>query len=363
MKLSVSEPGIVVSAAVHATALILLLVAFTGPPPFKDAQEAVPIETISETDFNEVMRGEKTVKDIVANALPQADKVAQTVDSQPESQKPVAQKDVAAPLPPTPPDPAPVKEVTPPPAPEPPPRPVAADPTPPPPPIPTPPPRDEADAEPVAPKPPPKPQPPKPQPPKVAQEKPQPPVKLRPPKPKPDQLAKLLDQPDDTPVRKAIAHAKPVEEQTDQRQFDPTDISRLLSREAPSRKASTGHEISHAKVAGSETGAAQKMAASLWDQLDGLLEDQYKQCWSYLGLDGPQKYIPQIKVLYAPDGTLMGDPVLVNQPSDPAMRSLAESALRAVRRCNPLRIPAQYAPYYDQWKGRVLRFDPVDMAG
>ena len=59
----------------------------------------------------------------------------------------------------------------------------------------------------------------------------------------------------------------------------------------------------------------------------------------------------------------MGEPVLINPPSDPAMRSLAESALRAVRRCNPLRIPAQYAPYYDQWKGRVLRFDPVDMAG
>ncbi len=101
----------------------------------------------------------------------------------------------------------------------------------------------------------------------------------------------------------------------------------------------------------------------MWDQLDGLLEDQYKQCWSYLGLDGPQKYIPQIKVLYGPDGSLMGEPVLVNKPSDPAMQSLADSAMRAVRRCNPLRIPDQYAPYYDQWKGRVLRFDPVDMAG
>ena len=39
-------------------------------------------------------------------------------------------------------------------------------------------------------------------------------------------------------------------------------------------------------------------------------------------------------------------------------RVAAESALRAVRRCNPLRIPAQYQPFYDQWKDWVVGFDP-----
>ncbi len=55
--------------------------------------------------------------------------------------------------------------------------------------------------------------------------------------------------------------------------------------------------------------------------------------------------------------------MLINPPSDPALQSLADSALRAVRRCNPLKIPDQYAPFYDQWRGRVLRFDPEEMAG
>ncbi len=346
MKFSVSEPGIVVSGVVHVTALVLLLVAFSEAKPLESVQEPVPVELVSDAEFNQVMRGEKTVKDIVPNAPPRAEKVAPVVDSQPVAPKPVAQRDVSAPPPPQPPAP-------PPPVPQPPPRPVAAEPPPPPP---TPPPRDVADAEPIAPAPTP---PPKPKPPKVVEQKPAPrpepkPIETKPPptpkprpeKPKFDQLAKLLDQQPD-----------------DQHQFDLTDISRFLSKEAPSQKASTGREISRVKVAGSETGAAQKMAASLWDQLDGLLEDQYKQCWSYLGLDGATKYIPQIKVLFSEDGGLMGEPVLINPPSDPSMRSLAESALRAVRRCNPLRIPAQYAPYYDQWKGRVLRFDPVDMAG
>ena len=390
LKLSVSEPGIVVSGVVHVTGLILLLAVFSQAKPLENVPEPVPVEMVTDAQFNEVMRGDKTVKDVVPNAPPKADKVAQTVDAKPDSPKPVAQRDVSAPPPPLPPEPEPVKDETPPlppepvapppPVPQPPPRAVAAQPpprpVPTPPPAPTPPPRDVADAEPVAPAPTP---PPKPKPPKVVEQKPVPrpepkPIetklppspKPRPEKPKPDQLAKLLEQqPDERPVHKAVARPKAAEEQPqpDQHTFDLTDISRLLSREAPSQTASTGHQISRVKVAGSETGAAQKMAASLWDQLDGLLEDQYKQCWSYLGLDGPTKYIPQIKVLYSEDGGLMGEPVLINPPSDPSMRSLAESALRAVRRCNPLRIPAQYAPYYDQWKGRVLRFDPVDMAG
>ena len=380
MKPSVPEPGIIVSGVVHVTALALILFAFTEARPLPDVHEAVPVETISTSDFQEVMRGEKDVKQIVADAPPIAEKVAPTVDTKPESAKPIAQKDVSAPPPPAPPDPAPAQD--PPPVPEPPERPVAETPPPPvplpptpPPPAPTPPERTLADAEPITPIPPPKPQPPKPQPPKpqppkVVEQKPvprpdpKPPVKPHPDKPKLDQVAKLLEQmPDDQPTHKAVAHAKPVPDQTDQHPFDPTDISRLLSKEAPTRTASTGRQISHTRVAGSEAGASMKMAASLWDQLDGLLEDQYKQCWSYLGLDGANKYVPQIKVVYGEDGSLMGDPVLINRPADPSLQSLADSALRAVRRCNPLKIPAQYAPYYDQWKGRVLRFDPADMAG
>ena len=388
MKLSVSDPGIVLSVAVHAAALVLLFMTF-APAQMPETHEAVPIETITNAEFQQVMRGDKAVKDIVADAPPQADKVADKVDSKPVT-KPVAEKDVTPPPPPAPPDPAPdptpptpdqavqtPPDPPPPPAPEPPPRPAMAEAPPvplppeppqtqPPPPVPEPPPRPAPDAEVVAPTPPPKPPPPKPQPPKVAEQKPlpKPPVKPRPEKPKLDQLAKLIEQPAPKPaVHRVPAHPKPADTQPDQRQFDPTDISRLLSKEAPAQTASIGRQISKTRVAGSETGAAQKMAASLWDQLDGLLEDQYKQCWSYLGLDGPTKYVPQIKVLYSEDGGLVGEPLLINPPSDPAMRNLAESAMRAVRRCNPLRIPAQYAPYYDQWKGRVLRFDPVDMAG
>ena len=101
----------------------------------------------------------------------------------------------------------------------------------------------------------------------------------------------------------------------------------------------------------------------MWGSLDGYMKEQYKQCWTFLGLAGGQKYVPQIKVTFSEHGGLVGAPELLNKPSDPAMSSLAESAMRAVKKCDPLRIPAQYAPFYNEWKARILRFDPEEMSG
>jgi colicin import membrane protein len=352
-------------------------------------QETVPIETVSDSEFNKVMQGDKSAKDVLKDATTKVDKVDPTPDPTPTP--PTAQADKTVPTPPPPPVQQPV---TPPMPPTPPPPPVAeakptppvpTPPTPPPPltrslpPVPTPPERVDPDAEPIAPKPVPTP----PQPPeRTTEAKPVvPPVKPhpvpKPPKapPKPDQLAKLLEQtpdaPADKPKPKPVKPAKPAptpppqqtDEQSQSHTFDLTDISRLLSHDEPAQKAATGRAPSKVASLGSPTARDDKMAPSLWGQLDGLMEEQYRQCWSYLGLNAGQKYVPQIRVTYDENGGLASEPVLVNPPSDPALRNLAESAMRAVRRCNPLRIPAQYAPYYDEWKGRVLRFDPQEMAG
>ena len=159
---------------------------------------------------------------------------------------------------------------------------------------------------------------------------------------------------------------KQAAEEPSQNKFDLTDITKLLfNHDAPAKPAAAPgrSQLSHLASLGAPTASAEKMSPSFWAGLDGLLEDQYRSCWSYLGLTAGVKYIPQVRVVYGVDGSLQGQPVLLNPPSDPSMQSLADSALRAVRRCNPLKIPEQYAPYYDQWKGRVLRFDPEEMAG
>lgn len=368
MRLKLSKPGYWVSGGLHLVALILLLVTLPKADDFDPMQETVPIETVSDTEFNQVMHGDKAAEKVVPDAA-QAEQATQA----PAPPTPEVQK---APPPPPPPPPVaeqtpepPVRPVTPPP-PTPPAKPVVAPaPTPP-----TPPERVvDAEAEPLPAKV--VPTPPRP-PERVAEAKPQPPIRPKPvPKPLPkvqppkvDQLAKLLDQdteekPAEKPQPKVPAKPQP-EAAAQEHSFDLTDISRLLTgATAPPAKASSGQGQTRVASLGSPTAHSNKMAPSLWGQLDGLMEEQYRQCWSYLGLTSGQKYIPQIKVTYDESGGLTADPVLVNPPSDPALRSLAESAMRAVRRCNPLRIPTQYAPYYDEWKGRVLRFDPQEMAG
>jgi hypothetical protein len=100
------------------------------------------------------------------------------------------------------------------------------------------------------------------------------------------------------------------------------------------------------------------MSPSLADALSGLLQEQYKQCWSYLALSNTPRYVAKIRVAYLPDGSLATQPVLTNPPADPQSRALADSAMRAVRRCNPLHIPAKFQPYYEQWKDWVVGFDP-----
>lgn len=385
LKDRLSEPGFIVSAAVHVGALAATLVAFSQTPKFDDIQETVPVEVVTDNQFNEIMRGEKTAKAVRPEALAKAEQVAPVTETQPDPPTPDQSRDSQPPPPPPPPPLPPVKQVEPvkPPT-EVPPPPVAVLPPPRPEPpepdaapaVPTPPVRDVA-AEPVAPKVQPKPVPkpvvkpvPTPVPhPIVKVHDNHPPPKFKPvDKPKLDQVARLMDEQaptDTTPApRPPVPKTKPAPDPAPESKFDLTDITKLLSsHEEPAQRPSTGHDISHLASLGSPTASAAKMSPSLWAGLDGLLEDQYRACWSYLGLTSGKKYIPQVRVVFAQNGGLEGDPVLINPPADPALQSLADSALRAVRRCNPLKIPDQYAPFYDQWRGRVLRFDPEEMAG
>ena len=175
----------------------------------------------------------------------------------------------------------------------------------------------------------------------------------------PTAISKLLEK---TEPQKPAARPKSGDENSVKSKFDTDSVAALLSREAPAQKASTARTASQQASLGAPTASAARMSPSLMGQLDGLMQDRYKQCWTYVGLSAA-RYIPQIKVEYAVNGALTIEPVLLNPPSDPNLRSLAESALRAVRRCDPLPIPAQFAPYHNEWKSRILRFDPEEMAG
>ena len=365
-------PGWVVSAVAHGALLAVLLVALPDAKKFTDAQETVPVEILTEEQVNQIVKGDKQVKKDRPDQ--RADKVSDVTESNPKPPIAEAKKNVPTPLPPLkrladPGDDDTPKPAEPPPEP---PKPVAKEaivpPVPPrrPKPAPKPEPKKVAAAEPEKPdaEPPEKPAPPMPLPPS----RPRNLARASKPKditPKRDQLAKLIadSKTEEKPRKLAGARPKSGDESNDnRRQFDASAINRLLSKEAPQRRSSSGQRLQREARRGSPTASAARMSPSMWGQLDGLMQEQYKRCWSYLGIAG-RRYIPQIRVAYSPGGRLTSGPVLLNPPSDPSLKPLAESALRAVRKCDPLRIPPQFAPYYDQWKARILRFDPEEMLG
>jgi colicin import membrane protein len=371
VKFSRSEPGFALSAAIHLGLLAAMLVAFSQEMKFEDAQEAIPVETITDSQFSQIMKGEKSAKEPAPK--PRAERVAEIAEPKPTPPTPEAKHDVPAPPPPMKrlPDPGEAEDKPTPPAPTPPPPPPPPIPVPPTPPQRPAPPKPAAkappqedkeeeekdDAEPVKP-------PVRPKPPEKAEAKPAPaptpPPKPAPkPEPKPpklDEVAKLLAESKDKPG----SRPKSGDESHEQRPSpNLAEISKMLSREPPQALASPGRELSKTAALGAPNASAQKMSPSLSDALNGLLMEQYKACWNYLPLSNGPKYVPWIRVAYRPDGSLAGEPVLTNPPSDPVSRALAESAMRAVRRCNPLKIPDRFKPFYEQWKEWKVGFDPI----
>ena len=83
----------------------------------------------------------------------------------------------------------------------------------------------------------------------------------------------------------------------------------------------------------------------------------YLKCWSPpANIPQGEKYGAQIRIVHRADGSLAGAPRLVNPPMDPEWRAYADSALRAVTKCNPLHVPPQYAAQFDQWRKMTLFF-------
>ncbi len=93
------------------------------------------------------------------------------------------------------------------------------------------------------------------------------------------------------------------------------------------------------------------------------LKAQIFGCWSIpLGLPYDQNLLVRIKLELKKDGTIMKSEILdherMNKPGQKFYKVLAESALRAVRLCQPLKVPPTG---YKKWKDLQLNFNPTEM--
>jgi hypothetical protein len=93
------------------------------------------------------------------------------------------------------------------------------------------------------------------------------------------------------------------------------------------------------------------------------LRAQIFGCWTVpLGLPYDEDLLVRVKLELKQDGTINKSEILdherMNKPGQKFYKILAESALRAVRICQPLRVPQTG---YEKWKIIQLNFNPTEM--
>ena len=93
------------------------------------------------------------------------------------------------------------------------------------------------------------------------------------------------------------------------------------------------------------------------------LKAQIFGCWSIpLGLPYNENLLVRIKLTLEPDGSVSKQEILdharMNKPGQGFYKVLAESALRAIKLCQPLRVPTTG---HERWKELQLNFDAREM--
>tara|TARA_B100001093_G_scaffold80723_1_gene72126 strand:- start:501 stop:1310 length:810 start_codon:yes stop_codon:yes gene_type:complete len=140
--------------------------------------------------------------------------------------------------------------------------------------------------------------------------------------------------------------------------FDPNNIAALIdkSKEETSTIVSKNDQVTQDQDKNFEN-----LGLSLSEE--DALKAQIFGCWSIpLGLPYNENLLVRIKLELKPDGSVVKSEILdharMNRPGQGFYKVLAESALRAVKLCQPLRVPSTG---YERWKELQLNFDAREM--
>ena len=140
--------------------------------------------------------------------------------------------------------------------------------------------------------------------------------------------------------------------------FDPNNIAALIDK---SKEESAETTNKNDKITQDQQRSLENVGLSLSEE--DALKAQIFACWSIpLGLPYNENLLVRIKLKLKPDGTVSKTEILdharMNKPGQGFYKVLAESALRAVKLCQPLRVPTTG---YERWKELQLNFDAREM--
>ncbi len=184
--------------------------------------------------------------------------------------------------------------------------------------------------------------------------KPEPKPEPKPPEPKPepkpldtDRLANLID--------KATPKPKPL---------DSAKLANLIDKALPKAKTKpldTSKLATEIAAATPKTATVDPRAAATLAQA---IRAQVAPCWNPpIGGADVRKMTVVLRAEFAKDGSVVGRPAVVGQTGATAgnaayARAFADTAVRAVLRCSPLKLPPKQ---FDLWRSIEINFDPDQM--
>lgn len=178
--------------------------------------------------------------------------------------------------------------------------------------------------------------------------------------PLPDKTVKKIEKKKETRQNpeKVDNEVKQVSEFEKKDLFDPSNIAALIDK-------SKIEEIDNIKKNNDITQDQDRNIESnkLTLSEEDALKAQIFGCWSIpLGLPYNEDLLVRIKLKLEPDGSVVKTEILdharMNKPGQGFYKVLAESALRAVKLCQPLRVPNTG---YERWRELQLNFDAREM--
>ena len=177
--------------------------------------------------------------------------------------------------------------------------------------------------------------------------------------PMPEQKVEKIKQVDDKQNPEVEdTKVKQVSEFEKKEIFDPTNIAALIDK---SKENLAETDVKSNKITQSQDKSLNNVGLTLSEE--DALKAQIFGCWSIpLGLPYNENLMVRIKLKLKPDGTIIDSEILdharMNKPGQNFYKVLAESALRAIQLCQPLRVPSTG---YERWKDLQLNFDAREM--
>ena len=140
--------------------------------------------------------------------------------------------------------------------------------------------------------------------------------------------------------------------------FDPNNIASLIDKSKIEAAETTKKND---KITQDQDKNIENTSLTLSEE--DALKAQIFGCWSIpLGLPYNEDLLVRIKLKLEPDGSIAKTDIIdharMNKPGQSFYKVLAESALRAVKLCQPLRVPSTG---YERWKELQLNFDAREM--